>query len=105
MKKDDLDRRCFISEEFCENEKFDERIEHSSWCLKVTACSKYKEDQTTKWAESSRCTKWGHKGGPCEKFEPWNGKKVISKYRKDAKEPYNSPPTSLKLRIAKITTT
>ncbi|PMD22902.1 hypothetical protein NA56DRAFT_701989 [Hyaloscypha hepaticicola] len=93
MKKDDPDRRCFISEEFCENDKFDERLEHGSWYRKVTACSRYDQEETMKWAESSRCKKWGHKGGPCGGKGPWNDPKVIAKYREGAKEPYNIDPS------------
>jgi hypothetical protein len=41
MKKDDEDRRCSCSEEFCLMKDWEERIEHGSWYRRVRACSKY----------------------------------------------------------------
>jgi hypothetical protein len=106
MKKDDEDRRCSCSEEFCKMEDWEERIEHGSWYRRVRACSKYSQEDPKKWrGDKDICKKWGHKGGPCGGKEPWNRECVISKYRKGAKEPYNITPSSLKLRLAKIATT
>jgi hypothetical protein len=101
MKKDDLDRRCYISKEFCERKDYDDRIAHGSWYRKVTACRNYRPEDIKKWAEPSYCTDWGRKGGPCEKLQPWNGKKVVAKYREGAKEPYNIEP-SFKLKLCRV---
>jgi hypothetical protein len=101
--REEYDKDCVKTIEWCHRKDFVERLEEADFYIKVVACKHYKVDPDDLDLEGNRrhpnhrvrtrdrdCR---NRHGPCDGVTIWNNKGVIAKYRSlDAKIPYNLSP-------------